>query len=58
MELRRRPLGVVGAITPWNYPVLLAMWKIAQALVVGNTVVVKPSPYTPLTTLMLGALTI
>jgi acyl-CoA reductase-like NAD-dependent aldehyde dehydrogenase len=56
VELHRRPLGVVGAITPWNYPVLLAMWKIAQALVVGNTVVVKPSPYTPLTTLMLGAL--
>jgi len=56
VELHRRPLGVVGAITPWNYPVLLAMWKIAQALVVGNTVVVKPSPYTPLTTLMLGEL--
>jgi acyl-CoA reductase-like NAD-dependent aldehyde dehydrogenase len=56
VELHRRPLGVVGAITPWNYPLLLAMWKIAQALVVGNTVVVKPSPYTPLTTLMLGEL--
>jgi acyl-CoA reductase-like NAD-dependent aldehyde dehydrogenase len=56
VELHRRPLGVVGAITPWNYPLLLAMWKIAQALVVGNTVVVKPSPYTPLTTLILGSL--
>ena len=56
VELRRKPLGVVGAITPWNYPLLLAIWKLSQALLVGNTVVVKPSPYTPLTTLMLGAL--
>lgn len=56
VELRRKPLGVVGAITPWNYPLLLAVWKLSQALLVGNTVVVKPSPYTPLTTLMLGTL--
>ncbi|WP_211260414.1 aldehyde dehydrogenase family protein [Amycolatopsis jejuensis] len=52
----RRPLGVVGAITPWNYPISLAAWKIAPALAAGNTVVVKPSPYTPLTTLRVGEL--
>jgi acyl-CoA reductase-like NAD-dependent aldehyde dehydrogenase len=55
-ELVRRPLGVVGAITAWNYPILLALWKIGPAVVTGNTVVVKPSPYTPLTTLRLGEL--
>ena len=54
LEVRRRPYGVVGAITPWNFPVLLAVWKIAPALLAGNTVVVKPSPYTPLSTLKLG----
>ena len=53
---RRVPLGVVAAITPWNYPLLLAIWKIAPALVAGNTVIVKPSPYTPLCTLKLGEL--
>ena len=53
-EVVRRPLGVVTAITPWNFPVTLAMWKIAPALRAGNTVVVKPSPYTPLTTLAIG----
>lgn len=56
VELRRRPLGVVGAITAWNYPVLLAMWKIVPALLAGNTVVLKPSPYTPVATLWLGRL--
>lgn len=45
---RYTPLGVVGAIVPWNFPVLLAIWKIAPALVAGCTVVLKPSPYTPL----------
>jgi acyl-CoA reductase-like NAD-dependent aldehyde dehydrogenase len=50
----RRPLGVVAAITPWNFPLLLAAWKIGPALVAGNTVVLKPSPFTPLTTLRLG----
>src|SRR5690606_4892381 len=50
----RRPLGVVSAITPWNFPITLAMWKIAPALRAGNTIVVKPSPYTPLTTLALA----
>ncbi|MGB0620068.1 MAG: aldehyde dehydrogenase family protein [Myxococcota bacterium] len=51
---RYSPLGVVGAITPWNFPVLLAIWKIAPALVTGNCMVLKPSPFTPLTTLKLG----
>ncbi len=54
VETRRVPVGVVGAITPWNFPVLLAIWKIAPALVAGNTMVLKPSPYTALCTLKLG----
>lgn len=54
VELQHHPLGVIGAITPWNVPILLAMPKIAQSLYAGNTIVLKPSPYTPLTTLMLG----
>lgn len=45
---RFTPLGVVGAITPWNFPLLLAVWKIAPALLTGNCIVVKPSPFTPL----------
>ncbi|WP_204331389.1 aldehyde dehydrogenase family protein [Geodermatophilus sabuli] len=53
-ELRRRPIGVVAAITPWNFPLLLAGWKLGPALRAGNTVVLKPSPYTPLATLRLG----
>lgn len=56
VEVVRRSLGVVAAITPWNFPVVLAMWKIAPALRAGNTVVLKPSPLTPLTTLAIGAL--
>lgn len=56
VETRRVPIGVVGAITPWNFPVLLAIWKIAPALVAGNTMVLKPSPWTPLCTLKLGEL--
>jgi acyl-CoA reductase-like NAD-dependent aldehyde dehydrogenase len=55
-EVVRRPLGVVAAITPWNFPLLLAAWKIGPALIAGNTVILKPSPFTPLTTLNLGAL--
>jgi acyl-CoA reductase-like NAD-dependent aldehyde dehydrogenase len=51
IEVRRRPLGVVAAITPWNFPLILASWKIAPALLAGNTVVLKPSPFTPLSTL-------
>lgn len=54
--VRRVPLGVVGAIVPWNFPVALAVWKIAPALLTGNTMVLKPSPYTPLTALKLGEL--
>ncbi|MGP8075733.1 MAG: aldehyde dehydrogenase family protein [Thermoplasmata archaeon] len=51
---RREPVGVVASITPWNYPFMMAVWKIAPALIVGNTVVLKPASYTPLTTLELG----
>ena len=54
IEVRPRPLGVVAAITPWNYPVLIGMAKVAPALLAGNTVVLKPSPFTPLSTLLLG----
>jgi acyl-CoA reductase-like NAD-dependent aldehyde dehydrogenase len=54
IELRYRPLGVVGIITPWNVPVGIAVGRIAQALYTGNTVVQKPSPYTPLATLRMG----
>jgi len=50
------PLGVVGAIVPWNFPVLLAIWKIGPALLTGNTLILKPSPFTPLTTLKLAEL--
>ena len=49
--LRREPLGVIGAITPWNYPLLTAVFKMAGALAAGNTMVLKPSELTPLTTL-------
>ncbi len=51
---RREPVGVVAAITPWNYPIMMAVWKIAPALVVGNTVVLKPASWTPLTSLELA----
>jgi len=54
VEVLRRPLGVVAAITPWNYPLILASWKIAPALVAGNTMVLKPSPFTPRSTLRMG----
>jgi aldehyde dehydrogenase (NAD+)/phenylacetaldehyde dehydrogenase len=50
---RREPIGVVAAITPWNFPLVLAMWKIAPALAAGCTVVLKPAPETPLTALRL-----
>jgi acyl-CoA reductase-like NAD-dependent aldehyde dehydrogenase len=51
VEVVRRPVGVVAAITPWNFPLTLAFWKIAPALLAGNTLVLKPSPFTPLATL-------
>ncbi|MDL4776399.1 MULTISPECIES: aldehyde dehydrogenase family protein [Thermomonosporaceae] len=54
VEVVRRPMGVVAAITPWNFPLLLGIWKLAPALRAGNTMVLKPSPYTPLSTLKLG----
>jgi len=54
--VKHEPLGVVAAIVPWNFPFLLAMWKIAPALLAGNTMVLKPSPYTPLCSLKLAEL--
>lgn len=51
VELRRRPIGVVGAITPWNFPLFQAVYKLAPALIAGNTMVLKPSPTTPLATM-------
>nr|WP_196251560.1 aldehyde dehydrogenase family protein [Cupriavidus necator] len=56
VRVLRVPLGVVGGIVPWNFPLALAMWKVAPALLTGNTMVLKPSPFTPLTTLKLGEL--
>ena len=54
----REPVGVVAAIVPWNFPLLLAAWKVAPALACGNTVILKPASQTPLTALALGALAI
>jgi len=51
---RREPVGVVGQVAPWNYPFMMAAWKIGPALAAGCTIVLKPAPGTPLTTLMLG----
>ena len=56
VEVRRLPLGVVGAIIPWNFPMLIIAFKVPLALLAGNTVVLKPSPTTPLTALKLGEL--
>jgi acyl-CoA reductase-like NAD-dependent aldehyde dehydrogenase len=56
IEIVRRPIGVVAAITPWNFPLTLAFWKIAPALLAGNALVLKPSPYTPLATLKVAEL--
>jgi len=52
--IRREPVGVVGQITPWNYPLMMAVWKIGPALATGNTVVLKPAETTPLTTLKMA----
>src|SRR3989454_11230973 len=52
--IRREPIGVVASVAPWNYPFMMAAWKIGPALAAGNTVVLKPSVETPLTTLKLG----
>ena len=52
--IRRDPVGVIGSIAPWNYPLMMAAWKLAPALAGGNTIVIKPSEQTPLTTLKLA----
>jgi betaine-aldehyde dehydrogenase len=54
--VRREPIGVVGQITPWNYPMMMAIWKIGPALATGNTVVLKPAETTPISTLKLAEL--
>jgi betaine-aldehyde dehydrogenase len=54
--IRREPIGVIGQVTPWNYPMMMAIWKIAPALAAGNSVVLKPSDTTPATTLLLAEL--
>jgi aminobutyraldehyde dehydrogenase len=54
--IRRDPLGVVGSVAPWNYPLLMAIWKIAPAILTGNTLVVKPSEHTPFSALRLADL--
>ncbi len=54
--LRREPIGVVGSIAPWNYPLLMAIWKLGPALAAGNTVVLKPSEWTPLSALRFAEL--
>lgn len=56
VEVRHEPIGVVGGITVWNYPLLAAMFKLVPALVAGNVMIIKPSPYTPVATLRLGEL--
>lgn len=55
-ETRHVPIGVVAGISPWNFPVILSFWKIAPCLKVGNTIILKPSPFTPLTMLRIGEL--
>lgn len=52
--IRREPVGVIGSVAPWNYPLQMAMWKILPAIAAGNTIVVKPAEITPLTTMMLA----
>ena len=52
--IRREPVGVIGQVTPWNYPMMMAVWKFAPAIAAGNTVVIKPSDTTPVTTVMLA----
>jgi betaine-aldehyde dehydrogenase len=54
--IRREPVGVVGQIAPWNYPLMMAIWKIAPALAAGCTTVLKPSPTTPVTAVRLAEL--
>lgn len=54
--VRREPIGVVAQVTPWNYPLMMAIWKVAPALAAGNTIVLKPSDTTPATTVLLAEL--
>ena len=54
--LHHEPIGVVGALSPWNFPIFLAVWKLSQALLAGCTIVLKPSPFAPLAVLKLGEL--
>jgi acyl-CoA reductase-like NAD-dependent aldehyde dehydrogenase len=56
VETHHVPIGVVGSISPWNFPLMLSVWKILHATLAGNTMVLKPSPFTPLTVLRLGKL--
>jgi betaine-aldehyde dehydrogenase len=52
--IRREPVGVIGQVAPWNYPMMMAIWKFVLAVAAGNTVVIKPSDTTPVTTVMLA----
>ncbi len=54
--IRREPVGVIGQVTPWNYPLMMAVWKFAPAIAAGNTVVLKPSDTTPVSTVRLAQL--
>jgi betaine-aldehyde dehydrogenase len=54
--IRREPVGVIGQVTPWNYPMMMAIWKFVPAIAAGNTVVIKPSDTTPVSTVMLAEL--
>ncbi|MGI9285083.1 MAG: aldehyde dehydrogenase family protein, partial [Pseudomonadales bacterium] len=51
IEVHRKPLGVIASITPWNWPLMIAIWHVIPALRTGNTVIIKPSPYTPVSTI-------
>src|ERR671914_1369970 len=54
--IRREPIGIVGQIAPWNYPLMMAVWKLAPALAAGNASVLKPSEQTPISTLRFAQL--
>jgi acyl-CoA reductase-like NAD-dependent aldehyde dehydrogenase len=55
-SIRREPIGVIGSVTPWNYPMMMAVWKFAPALAAGNTLVLKPSDTTPASTVYMAEL--
>ena len=54
--IRREPIGVIGSVAPWNYPMMMAVWKFAPALAAGNTIVLKPSDTTPASTVCMAEL--